>query len=75
VWYFLTFAGVVIVVIGSYYSMVVRRQQQNSEFDKRAPRSVAEHPVARNPAIIMFIVFPLVTLFLGIIAWLVYEYG
>jgi hypothetical protein len=75
VWYFLAFAGVVIVVIGSYYSMVVLRQQQNSEFDKRAPRSVAEHPVVGNPSIIMFIVIPLVTLFLGIIAWLVYEYG
>jgi hypothetical protein len=75
VWYLLTFAGFVIVVIGSYYSITVMRKQQNIEFDKRAPRSVAEHPVARNPVILMFIVIPIVTLFLGIIAWLVYEYG
>jgi hypothetical protein len=75
VWYVLAIVGVAIVVIGSFYSVIVMRKQQNSEFDKDAPRFAVEHPVTRNPTIIMYIVIPVVTIFLGIIAWLVYEYG
>ncbi|XEC96906.1 hypothetical protein AB6A23_10420 [Paenibacillus tarimensis] len=72
VWYLLAAVGLIVIVVGAYYSVKIMRNQQHREFDKRLPESIAAHPAARNPIFIFFIVTPVAVFLLSILAWLVF---
>lgn len=68
---YLTIAGVAIVIIGTTYSLIMIKRQQQSERDLSEPSSaVVTKPFTRNPIIVLYIVIPILAFVLGILAWL-----
>ncbi len=71
--YYLAIIGVVIVIVGTCYSVLIMNKQQHKRRDLTEPSSLtAQRPIAHNPIVVLYIVIPILALVLGILAWLAF---
>lgn len=71
--FYLAMIGVIIVIVGTCYSVMVMNKQQHRRRDLTEPSSLTAHrPIAHNPIVVLYIVIPILAGVLGILAWLAF---
>ena len=73
--YILMGLGIVVLIVGTVYSVSVMRREQHRELDRGADDMAAasvRHPISSNPILVLYIIIPVAAIVGGII-WVLFS--